>query len=309
VAIVRNKDEFIDQSISQFGNTAAYFGTGLLMDKLLDAPLKMTGQKLEALSKPWFFLGKSLSLFSLIAAVNLATPALRNYITTKRTNTTNYAEMIGEKSRTATQAHSVEVSLQKNKKRFLQTISAGAAVSSLIMGLTMLMMRRKTPLPGALKKVHQFIGLEGGKFKNFSPWSAVAFWVVPTFTGLILGARDKYEVKELGLRFAAFNLAFFVFPHTVEKVIERRVKSLKPTKLFGPSQNIAYLAKFLSSLVFCSAVPTVLNIHLTRQRVKRDAAKQNEVPFPTLPNNSPFANLISGAQARTPVQTRPTLQQ
>jgi hypothetical protein len=113
VAIVRNKDEFIDQSISQFGNTAAYFGTGLLMDKLLDAPLKMTGQKLEALSKPWFFLGKSLSLFSLIAAVNLATPALRNYITTKRTNTTNYAEMIGEKSRTATQAHSVEVSLQK----------------------------------------------------------------------------------------------------------------------------------------------------------------------------------------------------
>lgn len=130
-------------------------------------------------------------------------------------------------------------------------------------------------MPKLLQQVHRFVGLKDEKFKNFSSLAAVAFWVIPTFTGLILGARDKYEVKELGLRFAAFNLAFFVFPHTMEKLINHLARNVKPTKFFGHSSNIAYLGRFLSSLVFCSAVPTVLNIYLTRQRVKRDPLKQS----------------------------------
>ena len=102
MAIVRNKDEFIDQSICQVGNTAAYFGTGLLLDKALDHWPKAMGLPTNAAAEPWRVFGKSLGIFSLIASIMLAMPFLRNYVTSRRTKTTNYAEMIGEKKRHTT---------------------------------------------------------------------------------------------------------------------------------------------------------------------------------------------------------------
>ena len=104
-----------------------------------------------------------------------------------------------------------------------------------------------------------------------------------------MGARDIYELKEIDLRFAAFNFAFFIFPITIEKAIDCGVRKLKPTWLLGPSKNIAYLGKFFTSLALCRAIPTVVNIYLIRQRVARDKQKQLQAPmvqkqgaFPTM---------------------------
>lgn len=274
VAIVRNKDEFLDQSISQFGNTAAYFGSGLLLDKLFNLIPKQLKVPLKGNGLTWFHVGKSMGIFSFIAAVNLAMPFLRNYITTSRTGTTQYADMIGEKSRLKQSKAKLEQTLAGYLSRFLKTVAMGVGVSAASVALLMIPARRNASIPKWVGFLHKHIGLAEGKFRNFSDLSAVLFWVVPTFSGLLAGARDIYEMKELALRFAAFNLAFFVFPKTVEKGIDYAVKNMKPSKLWGPNKNLAYLGKFVSSLIFCSAVPTVLNIYLTRQRVKNDTRPQ-----------------------------------
>jgi len=274
VLIVRNQNELIDQSISQFGNTAAYFGTGLIMDKALDQIPKLLKQPITAQTKPWFIFGKSLSIFSLIASVNYAMPFLRNYITTKRTGTTHYADMIGEKKHLNTTQTNINEKLAEDKKTFLHRVSLGAGISALSTLATTALMRAKAPVPKAVSFFNKHLGLLNGSFKKFRALPAVLFWVIPTYSGLLSGARDKYETQELALRFAAFNLAFFVFPHTIEKAIEKATERVKPTKLLGPetNKNLAYLGKFASSIVFCSAIPTVLNIYLTRQRIKRDQA-------------------------------------
>ena len=292
VLIVRNKDELVDQSISQFGNTAAYFGAGALLDKLLNIiPRFVRRSTATPASRAWFYLGKSLSIFSMIASINLAMPFLRNYITIKRTGTSGYAEMIGEKHRAQKSQTEVRQEARSNLQQFWRTVGIGAAGASglILSSLWFIRTGRGFPrwlqqFPASVEGLARFFkagkglattfGLKEGKFKNFTPPAAIAFWVIPTFAGLLAAARDKYEVKELALRFAAFNLAFFVFPFTVENLIERMVKNLPQTRLLGPSQNIAYLGKLVSSMGFCSAVPTLLNIYLTRQRVKRDEEKR-----------------------------------
>lgn len=160
VAIVRNKDEFLDQSMSQFGNTAAYFGTGLLMDKALNAVPKLARLQLNQATKHWFFLGKSLSIFSLIAAVNLATPFLRNYITTKRTGTTNYAEMIGEKVRNGIDKQTLDAKMKEDKNRFFKTVGIGLAISASIMAATLVFNDPKTPNAQASPTSTPFCRLE-----------------------------------------------------------------------------------------------------------------------------------------------------
>jgi hypothetical protein len=291
VAIVRNQDELINQSISQFGNTAAYFGTGLVMDKGIESALRLLKVQISPVTKQWFHLGKSLSIFSMIAAINLAMPFLRNYVTTLRTGTDNYAEMIGEQQREAVSKEELANTLKKYQTRFLKTVAMGALASTGLMALTAAITAAKIPMPKVATFLQKHIGLEGGKFENFKALSAVLFWVVPTFSGLLAGARDKYEVKELALRFGAFNLAFFVFPYTVEKMIDHLVQKMPPSRLFGASKNLAYLGKFFSSLVFCSAVPTVLNIHLTRQRVKQDAAREAGAVLPKIANKAPISQI------------------
>lgn len=277
VAIVRNADEFVDQSISQFGNTLAFFGSGWVLDKLIGRIPKIFSWTLNAPQKTIFDFGKSLSIFSFIASVNMGMPFLRNAITTQRTQTTKYADMIGETDRKAMSQEDVEKTVSGYLKRFKDSVVKGTAVSAGIITTTVLAItsgKRLKNTPKALSFIHKHIGLKEGKFKNFSPLSAVLFWVIPTFYGLLSGARDSYEVKELALRFAAFNLAFFIFPHTIEKAINKIAAKTKPTKLFGAPQNLAYLGRFFSSLIFCSAVPTVLNIYLTHQRVKQNEQKQ-----------------------------------
>lgn len=280
VAIVRNKDELIDQSICQFGNTAAFFGTGLVLDKVFEGVRKMVKTPLTPKNTQLYHFGKSLAIYSAISSILLAMPQFRNFVTTKRTHTTQYADMIGEdKSKTANQDSAGQKEAQllaSYRNKVLKTLGVGLGGALGLGALTLGAAKAQFKLPWLLRPVHRLIGLEKGQFKNFSPLSAVLFWVTPTFSGFLMGARDIYELKEIALRFAAFNFAFFVFPITIEKAIDRGVRKLKPTWLLGPSKNIAYMGKFFTSLALCSAIPTVVNIYLTRQRVARDKQKQNK---------------------------------
>lgn len=303
VLIVRTKDEAIDQGISQYGNTIAYFGTGLLMNKWLDKLAAKKGivfEQLGDLGKSHFKRAKSLSIFAMIASTMLAMPFLRNYVTTSRTGTTNYAEMIGETKDNGNSKKELQKTLNGFALKFFGALAVGATLSVTAWKKLMKPLKLAQTAGTALKELPKFwkwfnkhLGLQHNDFKNFNEWGAFAFWTIPTYSGLFAGARDFYELKELALRFAAFNFAFFIFPKTFEKGLDKLVTHLKVpnTKVFGPPQNIAYLGKVVSGMILCSAIPTVVNIYLTRQRVKRDGTKNIAKRFLQFmqPNTSPHS--------------------
>lgn len=283
VLIVRSEDELVDQSIAQFGNTAACFGGSLLLDKGYNRLATGLGLTARQMALPWFHFGKSMAVLGFMASVLLAMPFFRNYITTSRTKTLDYADMIGEKVRKNNSKQALKEKLSGYLRRAVTTLAIGTVLSGALFAGTVVLAKSRISMPKALQWLHSKIGLPGGKFENLTDWSAVPFWVIPTYLGFIMASRDGYELKELLLRFGAFNLAFFVFPHTVERGINHLAQRVTVPKFIGSSANMAYLGRFLSSLVFCSAVPTVLNIYLTRQRVKRDAAKQAVAPPQSMP--------------------------
>ena len=132
--------------------------------------------------------------------------------------------------------------------RFGKTIGIGAGVSLGCLGLSSVMMAKGVKAPRFVELFNKWLGLSKGSFGKLSDPSAVAFWVIPTYSGLLAGARDKYEMKELALRFGAFNFAFFIFPNLVRGATENILKNTKPTKFFGPPKNLAYGFKFLLKL-------------------------------------------------------------
>jgi hypothetical protein len=272
MAIVRNTDELIDQAICQIGNSTAFFGGGWLMDKLLDRVTKNTRAKLKPALKPLMNVGKSFALFAFIASTVLSTPFLRNYVTTKRTGTLKYADMIGEADRNGNDKAKVDKAAREYLGKFWKTLGIGIGSMAGIMALTVAGVKSLKKTPAALKKLNNLLGLKNGSFMNFKEHQSVLFWVLPTYAGLFAGARDIYEKKELIIRFLAFNFAFFVFPKTVEKGIDKLTENMKPNKFLGPAKNIGYIGKLISSVIFCGSIPTIVNIHLTRQRVKRDKA-------------------------------------
>lgn len=302
MAIVRNTDELIDQAICQIGNSTAFFGGGWLMDKLLDRVTRNTRAKLKPALKPLMNVGKSFALFAFIASTVLSTPFLRNYVTTKRTGTLKYADMIGEAERGSQDQAKVDAAASKYIKKFWKTLGTGIGAMAGIMGLTLAGVKTLKKTPTILKKLNNLLGLKNGSFMNFKEHQSVLFWVLPTYGGLFAGARDIYEKKELIVRFLAFNFAFFVFPKTVEAGIDKLTKNMKPSKIIGPAKNIGYIGKLVSSFIFCGSIPSLVNIYLTRQRVKRDKVNgklaANDERF-TLPTANPFTKTIAAPQLIT----------
>ncbi|MBX2860349.1 MAG: hypothetical protein KTR14_03885 [Vampirovibrio sp.] len=279
VLIVRNADEFVDQSIGQFGNTAAFFGTGFLLQKVIDKLTKPMQKTLSQAGKSWFRFGKSFAIFSICGSLMYGMPFFRNYVTTKRTGTTDYAQMIGEKQRGEIDDKKLNAVTTNLLHKFFTTVAVGASLAAAFLATGITLAKKGAGMSGLLKFIHQKLSLPEGKFSKLRPWSSASFGVTPAFAGFFVGSRDGYERKEIALRFAAFNFAFFILPHTVERLIEKVTRSMKPGKLLGNHHNIAYMGKFFSSLVLCSAIPSILNIYLTRQRVKRDMAKSSITQF------------------------------
>ena len=280
---VRNRDEMIDQSLTQFGNTAAFFGTGYALDKGIDAVAKRVYKAgLTASQTSWLHLGKSMGILGLIASFMIASPFLRNFITAKRLGTTDFTQIVGERKRTGDAASKAKAQAEGMHylKIFGAVLAAGAAFTVASLGLAHVAIRRGANFGKLAGGALKYLGLENGKFNNLNDIPAFVFWAVPTYAGFITASRDGFEGKEIALRFGAFTSAFFILPKVVEKSLQWAFKG-KPV-LNIPPNNMAYLGKFISSIIFCSAIPALVNIYLTRKRVQAaDLALVNKTGLQT----------------------------
>ncbi|MBX2859888.1 MAG: hypothetical protein KTR14_01545, partial [Vampirovibrio sp.] len=204
---------------------------------------------------------------------------LRNYITTKRTGTTDYAQMIGEKDRQNMDPNYVQEVAEGNLKHYLKAAGAGALLSATIMLSTIAIAKKGIAMPKILRWIQSKTSLLEGKFSKAPIPAIILFGVLPAYAGFIDGARDIYEKKEIALRFAGYITSFHLLPKLIENAIGKGLKPRKITRVLGGPQNLAYVGKFLSTLIFSSSMPAILNIYLTRQRVKRDIAKSNLSPL------------------------------
>lgn len=314
---VRNKDEMIDQSLTQFGNTAAFFGTGYALDKGIDAWSKRLYKSgLTAAQTNWLHLGKSMGILGLIASFMIASPFLRNYITAKRLGTTDFTQIVGERKRSDDEASVAKANAEGRHylKVFGAVLGVGAAITAASLGLTHLLIKRGAGFGKVANGALKYLGLDNGKFNNLKDIPAFVFWAIPTYAGFITASRDHFEGKEIALRFGAFTAAFFVLPKAVEKGLQFAFKG-RPV-LGIPPNNMAYMGKFISSIVFCSAIPALVNIYLTRKRVQAaDSALTNKIPVeshpqpvPSLPDSNALP-LTSEPAPQAPVQTwtQPTM--
>ena len=262
---VRNLDEMLDQSVTQFGNTAAFFGSGHLLDKGIDKLSRwINTPHLTAAQTGWLHLGKSMTIFSVIASLLVASPFLRNFVTARRLGTTDFTQIVGERERDVDPKARADAHIAG--QRFLRIagriIGGGAAIALGMLALTQLAIRRNANFGTVPQFLLKHLGLEKGRFNNLAGLPSFLFWVIPTYAGFTLASRDKFEYKEILLRFAAFNAAFFLLPSAVMKSLQHVFKD-RPVKGITPN-NVAYIGKFVSSIVFCSLLPTLVNIYLTQ---------------------------------------------
>ncbi|MBX2860965.1 MAG: hypothetical protein KTR14_07010 [Vampirovibrio sp.] len=285
VLIVRNGDEFLDQATNQLGLLGAFFGTGYVMNTLVE---KLTGGLQQKLSKPgkeWYRFGKSFSIFAMASGLLFAMPFFRNYVTTKRTGTTDYAQMIGEKTRQKLDQRVLNQKVSHSRNQFLTIAATGASISTAILLSSLALARRGVQMPKLIQWLHRRFSLKEGNIGKLPLPSAVVFGTAPIFGAAFAASRDIYEKKEVALRFVGFTLSFFVFPRLVEKAVARLAKSSIPPKWLGDFRNVAYVGKVLSTLLFCSTLTNLANIYMTRRRVKRDMTKTTFSPFLTNPQN------------------------
>lgn len=325
-AIVRTTDEAIDQGIIQFGNSAAMFGGGMLYSKALEFASKKLYPSLSQHATAWLHLGRSFALFAVLGSYVFSSSKLRNYITMQRTASLNYTDFIGETNagsdrQSPEYQQKLKQAKHNNLSFFRNSLLAGAGLSLAFLGFSHGLIRWKTPFPKLLtpgwlikssEVVHnklswfprlskeslglfikEGVGLKHGQFEHLAVWGANLCWVLPTFSGLLLGSRDGYEKKEIGLRFAAFNVNFFILPKLMDKLIGQ-IPVEKIPKLLGHgadrAKNLGWVAEFLTTAALCSAMPSVINIFLTHKRVTTDEAKKTP---PIAPVSTPISLSVS----------------
>jgi hypothetical protein len=314
VLIVRTPQERIEQAESQFGNTVAFFGGGFLLNKALKTIQDNTFKKASMKQLKWLQLSRSFGLYALLGSLIFASPQFRNLFTLKRTGATQFSEMIGEKKQSAQNSLEQQALVAKEKHQCItkikKSLATGAGLAAFFLGLGGLFAAKKTTLPKWMEAKLPVLGgsfldkvsLKDGKFKNLPDMGAILSWVLTTYVGLFIGARDKYEKAETAIRFGAYMASFFILPNAMRHLIEKPLKQYH-TKFFGSGDNIAWGAKFLTSSLLCSAMPSFVNIALTHWRVKRDGKKvvlaAPKVASPLYQNNR-AVNPLSGSTLQTP---------
>lgn len=273
MVLVANLNECVDQAINQVGNTSIVFGGGYCADQVINRGFKALNPKhfqkhgfRSALSNRWFYLGKSLAIYSFVSSYVIASPFLRNYITLQRTQASNFAEVVGlSKDQRPKNKTELEAKGRYYRQRFAEIWGRGIGISALILAATYSLARQKTPFVGIFKSVDKLIGLPHGQYRHLKDLPAYLFWAIPAYVGLWKGSRDRLEKKETLFKAAGFGLAFIVLPRTVERLVQSVVKG-KHFPIVGPGQNLAFLSQLVSGIVFYTSIPTIINLFKRKDR-------------------------------------------
>ena len=123
--------------------------------------------------------------------------------------------------------------------------------------------------------------LPNGDWLKVSPLMTTLVFAMPTYIALSAYSRDDVEKSEIWMRAGAYALANLVFPNAVETFVKRTVKEGTYIKGIGGHENIALVARLLTSTILYSGLP-ILATRLTRPwrakhlQEKHLQEKQNE---------------------------------
>lgn len=265
LAMVMNRFEFYDQAIVQLGNFSTVFGINNLWSKVIDRvqwPLMATA---NGDSRDWLHLAKSTLLFGNIASYVMASPALRNAIMVRVSQTTDFINMVGLNGNQKEYPETIRAVSNQNFRTFAKFYGTGLAITGTLGLLATLAGKHNLPLPGLLKLAQKHLGLPGGNYSKMPTASAVLFWALPTYAGFYTFSRDKVEVKETLAKAAGFTFAFAILPKAIKAFLEKPLTG-KTIPLIGSGENGAFLGEVVSACVLYSAIPTFLNLFLRKKR-------------------------------------------
>jgi len=328
IAITRTNTERMDTAVAEIGNLVGFFGTGFLLDKLLNGYFNAIKPAKAVLSRftpkeahdltgevkaHWKQLGKTVALCGFLAAWMVAIPFLRNYVTASHSGQTAFTEVITKKRYQKDKTNNSEAFKHHYLNVGLWTMGAGVALVAASMLLGRLGIKRglslsekavaDKPFLKAARWLKQKIGLKEGKFEHFGDrdFHPLLFWVATSYSGMLIAARDRFEVYEQLLKCGNFVLWFSVLPAIISRLVLARgvpkaVKPLLPKTAKGTLKALTYdtvrklhesgqlaagmgnkllkiwrnqeLLKHTSSIVLLGATPNAINIGLTRWRLQ-----------------------------------------
>jgi len=322
--VVRNQNEMLDVATGQFGGTICFFGSGIVLDRILKPLYQSILRHPHLLPNPkaaleWTRLGKSFGIYSLQGALYWAVPFFRNFLTSRRSGTHNFIQMVG------VQRKPDVINLQKLKEKQAYSlgmvrniVTGGVIASALSIGASIYAIRKGLAINKPAAFLLKHLGLGGGSFKNYPRWAEFFFIAVASYVGWIHATRDKFELKEQLLQFGSFLFGWFVPPLLFERYFKGRLRSLLKNealfkKVMGTNAqgqlnsklNISNIRKFLAkspalkqaealavyefaagmgvSVVLLATLPQLLNFKLTKKRVARSHLPnlpQPQIPYP-----------------------------
>lgn len=325
--LARTWDEVKDASEYSFSLAAVTAGFSLLLPRFLKKLVKpITGvtheelsiplslQKIEAMT-PKAKLARMAVSFGFLfpfAAAFAVTPFFRNWMTLKRTGTTDYEEIIGLKPQ---QEHPHDEKYEKAVRHEKRTM-AGIALSGIAAGAAAFLgfaaMARRAPqtLGGAMEQLFKTFSLKGaqsGEVHGTLP--ILLFWLLPPYIAQHFAARSRNEKIEQAIRNINSVLWFSLFTPLVTKGVfvrkfikegfemgaekiksplAQRFKLSIPSyrqllKLEEPQRSLGINIKdtysifsYLIPIVMLAVSPKMLNIYLTRQRVMEQQQQKRQ---------------------------------
>lgn len=152
--------------------------------------------------------------------------------------------------------------------------SFGLASTAVTLGVAATALHKGWQAPKLLETLHHHLGLPGGDFLKLPDLPTLLFWSIPTYGAYLSAASDRYEVKELVLKFGVFCVGFFGFPKLVEPCLVKQAAKVGHHPWLGGPENIAYAGQFAASTLVLGCAPPIMNIFLTHWRVQRDEQRK-----------------------------------
>lgn len=303
IALVMNRNEMWDQAINQFGGTLAIFGggraAGAAFDKLTLGRHGLNSlAELTPLQNQWRELGKSLTIYTLIGAYAHTVPFFRNWVTLKRTHADGFVDMVGlnanpvnPRPQNAPLNERLKAKERHYRQEFTRALGVGTAFAVGTLLATQGAIRKQPAFSAQLEKWSRPFVLPQGKFNQWTDLQTIIFGILPNYFGMVRASRDTVERDEILGRAGLFTSAYIFLPRLLQRWVTPYVAG-RQMPLVGPGENLAFLAQLASSVVFCSCVPTLVNLSLRRHRAEHRGLL-------THPPASPPAMAVTNVRAPT----------
>ncbi len=165
ILFTRTQDERIDVAVSELGNTSAFLAGGFLADQALGLSLKRAMKNIPAetaqhqLATRWATTSRSVGIYGVVFSLMWAMPFVRNYITTKRTGSTHFTDVIGAHLTIPNQQRSpaiVQESLNHYRHQIATILGTGIGISTAALLLGVIGIRQSGNAFGkaAMTKLH-----------------------------------------------------------------------------------------------------------------------------------------------------------